>query len=149
MAQVEAVQERVCHVYIARRFVGEIPEGDWHFIVDEVSANRRIWQAQALNTLRVAARIAGFGFISVPLGVFWTAVTLGWLGKPVFFPGPGQHIGVLLSEPRMVAAGVALAVASMLALGLKPGYVNFFAKARSALLKERLGLDEPGDCSVR
>ena len=52
MAQVETVQERMRPVYIARRFVGEIPESDWHFIVDEVHANRRIWQAQALNTDR-------------------------------------------------------------------------------------------------
>jgi hypothetical protein len=149
MSEVEAIQEKMRPVYIGRRFVGEIPESEWLFIEDEVRANRRIWQAQALNVVRVVARALGFGFISVPLGVFWTAVALGWLGKPVFFPGPGQHIGALLSQPALVAAGVALAVAAMLSIGLKLGYVNFFAKAQSALVKEHLGLDEPGDCVVR
>ena len=149
MSEVHAVHERMRPVYIGRRFVGEISDDDWIFILAEVNTNTRLWEAQSRNLVRVAARVLGFGFISVPLGVFWTAVVFGWLGKPVAFPGPGQHIGELLSHPDMVAAGVALAVGSMLALGLKLGYVNFFAKARSALVKERLGLEEPGDCVVR
>lgn len=149
MSDVEAVRERMHSVHIGRRFVGEIPEEDWIFIMAEVNTDSRIWKAQARNLLRVAVRLLGFGFIGVPLGVFWTAVLFGWLGKPVPFPTPGQHIGELMGHPDMVAAGVALAVGSMLALGLKPGYVNFFAKARSALVKDRLGLDEPGDCVVR
>jgi len=149
MSDVNAVSDRLRPVYIGRRFVGEIPESHWLFIMAEVGANRAIWRAQAWNTLRVVARALGFGFISVPLGVFWTAAAFGWLGKPVAFPGPGQHIGALLSNPYLVAAGVALAVAAMLSIGLKLGYVNFFARARSALVKEHLGLDEPGQCSVR
>jgi hypothetical protein len=149
MSDVEVMQERMRRVYIGRRFVGEISESDWFFIVDEVRSNRLIWQAQALNVLRVLARALGFGFIIMPLGVFWTAVTLGWLGKPVFFPGPGSHIGALLNQPAIAVAAVALGVGAMLAIGIKLGYVNFFAKAQSALLKERLGLDEPGQCSVR
>lgn len=149
MSEVETMQDRMRPVYIDGRFVGEIPENDWHFIVGEVRSNRRIWAAQARNALRVIARAIGFGFISVPLGVFWTAVTFGWLGKPVAFPGPGEHIGTLLGHPDMVAAGIALAVAAMLALGLRPGYINYFARAQSALVKERLGLDQPGQCKVR
>ena len=149
MSDVEVIQERMRRVYIGRRFVGEIPESDWFFIVDVVRANKLIWRAQALNVLRVAARALGFGFVSMPLGVFWTAAALGWLGKPVFFPGPGAHIGALLNQPAIAVAAVALGVGAMLLIGIKLGYVNFFAKAQSALLKERLGLDEPGDCSVR
>lgn len=149
MAEVEAVKERMCPVYIGRHQVGQIPESEWLFIVAEVRANPAIWKAQARNILRTVSRTLGLAFISVPLGVFWTAVALGWLGKPVFFPGPGEHIGALLSHPEIVAAGVALSVAAMLSIGIKLGYVNFFAKAHSALLKEHLGLDEPGDCTVR
>ncbi len=149
MSEVQVANERMHPVYIGRRFVGEISDEDWIFILAEVNTNSRLWEAQLHNLVRVAARVLGFGFISVPLGVFWTAVVFGWLGKPVAFPGPGQHIGELMGHPELVAAGVALAVGAMLALGLKLGYVNFFAKARSALVKERLGLDEPGDCTVR
>ena len=149
MSEVHAIHEKLLPVYIGGRFVGEIPEGEWLSIVDEVRANRRIWAAQARNVLRVILRALGFGFVSLPLGIFWAAVTLGWLGKPVVFPGPGAHIGALLNQPAIAAAGIALAVAAMLALGLKVGYVNFFAKAQSALVKAHLGLDEPGDCVVR
>ena len=145
MAEVQAVHGKMHAVYIGRRFVGEISEEDWTFILAEVNTNSRLWEAQARNLVRVVSRIVGFAFISVPLGVFWTAVTLGWLGKPIAL---GTHVGALLAEPRLVVAGIALAVGSMLALGLKLGYVNFFAKARSALVKERLGIEEPGDCRV-
>ena len=149
MSKVDAIQEKMRPVYIGRRFVGEIPEAEWLFIVAEVSSNRSLWKAQARNLLRVAARVFGFGFIGVPLGLFWTAVLLGWLGKPVFFPGAGEHVGALLAHPDLAVAGVALAVAAMSAIGIKLGFVNYFAKARSALVKERLGLDEPGLCTVR
>ena len=149
MAEVQAVHGRMHAVYIGRRFVGEISEEDWTFILAEVNANSRLWEAQIWNLVRVVFRALGFGFISAPLGVFWTAAVLGWMGKPVFFPGPGEHIGALLSNPYLAAAGIALALAAMLSIGLKLGYVNFFAKARSALLKERLGIDVPGDCVVR
>lgn len=149
MFEVDTIQDKMRPVYIGRRLVGEISAHDWTIIVTDVRANRLIWQAQARNTIRVLSRALGFGFISVPLGVFWTAVTLGWLGRPVDFPQPGQHIGALLHHPHIVAAGVALAVAAMLAIGLRLGFVNYFAKARSALVKERLGLDEPGQCKVR
>ncbi len=149
MAKAATVPERMHPVYVGRRQVGEIQESEWLFIVAHVHASPEVWHAQALNVLRVVARALGFGFISVPLGVFWTAAVLGWLGKPVFFPGPGAHIGALFSQPAIVIAGIALAVGVMLALGLKLGYVNYFAKARSALLKEHLGLEEPGQCSVR
>ena len=145
MAEVQAVHGKMHAVYIGRRFVGEISEEDWTFILAEVNTNSRLWEAQAWNLVRVVSRTVGFAFISVPLGVFWTAVTLGWLGKPIAL---GTHVGALLAEPRLVVAGIALAVGSMLALGLKLGYVNFFAKARSALVKERLGIEEPGDCRV-
>lgn len=149
MSKVEAIQEKVRPVYIGRRFVGEIPETEWFFIIAEVGSNRRLWEAQARNLLRVAARVFGFGFIGVPLGLFWTAVLLGWLGKPVFFPGAGEHVGALLAHPDLAVAGVALAVAAMSAIGIKLGFVNYFAKARSALVKERLGLEEPGQATVR
>lgn len=149
MSDVETIHERMRQVYIGGRFVGEIAESEWHSIVDGVRANRRIWQAQAMNLVRVLARILGFGFISVPLGVFWTAAVFGWLGKPVSFPGPSEHIGALLSHPDIAAAGIALAVAAMLSIGLKLGYINYFARAQSALLKAHLGLDEPGQCNVR
>lgn len=149
MSDVEAIRDRMRPVYIGGRFVGEIAESEWHSIVDGVRANRRIWQAQAVNLVRVVARTLGFAFISVPLGVFWTAAAFGWLGKPVSFPGPGEHIGALLSHPDIVVAGIALAVAAMLSIGLKLGFVNYFARAQSALLKAQLGLDEPGQCSVR
>lgn len=149
MSNVEAIQEKMRPVYIGRRFVGEIPEAEWLFIVAEVGSNRRLWEAQARNGLRVMARVFGFGFIGVPLGLFWTAVLLGWLGKPVFFPGAGEHVGALLGHPDLAVAGVALAVAAMSAIGIKLGFVNYFAKARSALVKERLGLEEPGQATVR
>jgi hypothetical protein len=58
-------------------------------------------------------------------------------------------VGALLSQPALLTAAVALGVGSMLLLGLRLGFVNYFAKARSALLKERLGIEEPGHCSVR
>ena len=149
MSNVEAIQVKMRPVYIGHRLVGEIPETEWLYIVAEVSVNRRLWEAQAKNVLRVIARVFGFAFIGVPLGLFWTAVLLGWLGKPVFFPGAGEHIGVLLSHPDLATAGVALAVAAMSAIGIKLGFVNYFAKARSALVKERLGLEEPGQATVR
>ena len=149
MSEVETIQERMRPVYIGRHLVGEISEEDWAVIVADVRSNRLLWQAQARNVIRVLSRTLGFGFISVPLGVFWTAVTLGWLGKPVDFPQPGQHIGELLRHPDIVAAGVALAIAAMLSIGLRLGYVDYFAKARSALVKERLGIDQPGQCRVR
>jgi hypothetical protein len=144
----EVAQERMRPVYLDRRWVAEIPEDEWSFITGHVSTNGAIWEAQLKNVLRMAARLVGFGFISVPLGVFWTAVMLGWMGKPIAIGGPDWHVGMLLSHPDLVAAGIALAVGSMMALGLKLGYVNYFAKARSALLKEHLGLDEPGHYSV-
>jgi hypothetical protein len=149
MIDMDAAQERMVPVFMNRRAIGEIPEAEWLALSAYVSTNGVIWEAQLRNVLRVAARLIGFGFISVPLGVFWTAVMLGWIGKPVEMGGPGWHVGMLLSHPQLVAAGVALAVGSMMALGLKLGFVNYFAKARSALLKEHLGIDEPGQCSVR
>lgn len=149
MLEVETIQERMRPVYIGRQHVGEISEQDWTVIVTDVRSNRLLWQAQARNGVRVLSRALGFGFISVPLGVFWTAVTLGWLGKPVAFPGPGQHVGELLRHPDLVAPGIVLAIAAMFAIGLRLGYVDYFAKARSALVKERLGIDEPGQCRVR
>jgi len=149
MSEREAVQERMLSVYQGRRHVGEIPEREWLFIVSHVQADGAIWEAQIKNLLRVAFRLAGFGFISVPIGVFWTAAMLGWMGKPVTIGGLQGHVGALLGEPALMAAAVALGVGSMLALGLKLGFVNYFAKARSALLKDHLGIDEPGDCSVR
>ena len=149
MADVEAIQEKMRPVYLGGRMVGAIPESEWLFIVAEVSSNRRLWEAQARNALRVVARVFGFAFIGVPLGLFWTAVLLGWLGKPVFFPGAGEHVGALLAHPDLAVAGIALAVAAMSAIGIKLGFVNYFAKARSALVKERLGLEEPGQATVR
>jgi hypothetical protein len=149
MSNVDVMQGKMRPVYIGRRLMGEIPESEWLFIVAEVSSNRRLWEAQVKNALRVVVRVFGFAFIGVPLGLFWTAVLLGWLGKPVFFPGAGEHIGALLGHPDLALAGVALAVAAMSAIGIKLGFVNYFAKARSALVKERLGIDEPGECSVR
>jgi len=149
MSEVETIQERMRPVFIGRHIVGEISEEDWAVIVADVRSNRLLWQAQVRNMVRVLSRALGFGFISVPLGVFWTAVTLGWLGKPVDFPQPGQHIGELLRHPNIVAPGIVLAIAAMLAIGLRLGYVDYFAKARSALVKERLGIDIPGMCKVR
>jgi hypothetical protein len=149
MIDMDAAQERMVPVFMNRRAVGEIPEAEWLALSSYVSTNGVIWEAQLRNVLRVVARLVGFGFISVPLGVFWTAVMLGWIGKPIEVGGPGWHVGELLSHPQLVAAGIALAVGSMMALGLKLGFVNYFAKARSALLKEHLGIDEPGQCSVR
>jgi len=145
MSDVETIGARMRPVYIGRRLVGEIPENEWLFILHEVGENHELWRAQVKNLLRVAARILGLGFISVPLGIFWTAVILRWLGKPVAFEG---HVGALLSHPELVVAGVALAVGAMRALGIKLGYVNYFAKARSALLKDHLEIDVPGECRV-
>lgn len=149
MIDMDATEERMLPVYLNRRVVGEIPEAEWMTISSYVSTNGVIWEAQLKNLLRVVARLAGFGFMSVPLGVFWTAVMLSWIGKPVMIGGPDWHVGMLLSHPQLVAAGIALAVGSMMALGLKLGYVNYFAKARSALLKEHLSIDEPGQLRVR
>jgi hypothetical protein len=149
MSNMEVVQERMHPVYLERRWVGEIAEDEWRFIVSYVGTNGAIWEAQMRNCLRVIARLIGFGFISVPVGVFWTAAMLGWLGKPIDVGGIEHHVGGLLTQPALMAAAVALGVGSMLALGLKLGYVNYFAKARSALLKEHLGIEEPGQCSVR
>ena len=149
MIDMDAAEERMLPVYLNRRVIAEIPENEWRAIAAYVGTNGVIWEAQLMNLLRVVARLVGFGFMSVPLGVFWTAVMLGWMGKPIEIGGPGWHVGMLLSHPQLVAAGIALAVGCMMALGLKLGYVNYFAKARSALLKEHLGLDEPGQCEVR
>lgn len=149
MSDVEAVQERIRSVYIGRRFVGEIPEQEWLAIVAEVASNRRIWEAQANNVLRVVMRSLGFAFISVPLGMFWAAIISGWLGRPVAWPGSGSHVGALMTRPDLLITGITLAVAGMVAIGLRLGYVNFFARARSALVKERLEIDTPGQCAVR
>jgi hypothetical protein len=145
MIEAETLKAGMRPVYIGRRLVGEIPENEWLFILHEVGENRELWRAQVKNLFRVAARIFGLGFISVPLGIFWTAVILGWLGKPVAFEG---HVGALLNHPELVVAGVALAVGAMRALGIRLGYVNYFAKARSVLLKDRLEIDVPGECRV-
>jgi hypothetical protein len=149
MSNMEVTQERMRPVYIDRRWVAEMPEEEWNFIVSYVSTNGAIWQAQLQNALRVVMRLMGFGFLSVPIGIFWTAAMLGWMGKPITVGGFEGHVGALLNQPTLLAAAVALGVGSMMALGLKLGYVNYFAKARSALVKEHLGLDEPGQCSVR
>lgn len=149
MARLETLHERMRAVYIDGRFVAEIPQSEWLYILAHVDRSQELWRAQVRNLLRVGARVLGFGFISVPLGVFWTAAVLGWLGKPIAIGGTTGQVGALLSRPELVAAGVAMAVGAMLALGFRLGYVNFFAKARSALLKAHLELDEPGECSVR
>lgn len=149
MIDLQTAEERMRPVFIGRRYMGEIPEREWLFIVSHVQADGAIWEAQLRNLLRVVARLAGFGFLSVPIGVFWTAAMLGWIGKPITIGGLQGHVGALLNQPALLAAAVALGVGSMLALGLKLGYVNYFAKARSALLKDRLEIEEPGQCSVR
>ena len=149
MMDLETAEERMCPVFIGQRYVGEIPEREWQFIVSHVQADGALWEAQFKNLLRVVARLMGFGFLSVPIGIFWTAAMLGWVGKPVSVGGFEGHVGALLQEPALLAAAVALGVGSMMALGLKLGYVNYFAKARSALLKDRLDIAEPGQCSVR
>lgn len=149
MIDMDAADERMVPVYMNRRVIAEIPEAEWQAISAYVSTNGVIWEAQLRNVLRVAMRLAGFFFISVPIGVFWTAALLGWVGKPIEVGGIEHHVGALLSQPALLAAAVALGVGSMMALGLKLGFVNYFAKARSALLKEHLGIDEPGHCSVR
>jgi hypothetical protein len=149
MIDMDAAEERMLPVYMNRRVVAEIPESEWQAIAAYVSTNGVIWEAQIKNLLRVVARLVGFGFISVPVGVFWTAAMLGWMGKPIEVGGLEHHVGALLGQPALMAAAVALGVGSMLALGLKLGFVNYFAKARSALLKEHLGIDEPGHCRVR
>jgi len=149
MIDLEATEERMRPVFMGRRYVGEIPEREWLFIVSHVQADGVIWEAQIRNLVRVAARLAGFGFLSVPIGIFWTAVMLGWAGKPILVGGFEGHVGALLNQPPLLAAAIALGVGSMMALGLKLGYVNYFAKARSALLKDRLEIEEPGQCRVR
>ena len=149
MIDMETAEERMRPVFMGRRYVGEISEREWLFIVSHVQADGIIWEAQIKNLLRVAARLAGFGFISVPIGVFWTAAMLGWMGKPITVGGIQGHVGALLNQPALMAAAVALGVGSMLALGLKLGFVNYFAKARSALLKDRLEIAEPGQVEVR
>lgn len=150
MSEAQAIEERLCRVYIGSRLVGEIPEAEWHAIRNYVSMNGLIWHAQMMNLLRVGARIVGFGFISVPIGVFWTAAILGWMGKPITVGGIQGHVGALLDQPPLLAAAIAMGVGAMLAIGMKVGYVNYFAKARTALLKERLEItDIPGKCSVR
>lgn len=149
MINMDAAEERMLPVYMNGRVVAEVPEAQWRTIVVYVSTNGVIWEAQLKNALRVIARLIGFGFISVPVGVFWTAAMLGWIGKPIEVGGLEHHVGALLNQPALLAAAVALGVGSMLALGLKLGFVNYFAKARSALLKEHLGIEEPGQCSVR
>jgi len=146
----EAIDDARMHrVYIGRRLMGEISETEWRAIVSYVGMNGLIWHAQMMNLLRVALRLAGFGFISVPIGVFWTAAMLGWVGKPVTVGGIEGHVGALLANPSLMAAAIALGVGSMLAIGLKLGYINYFEKARNALLKERLEITEPGNCTVR
>ena len=149
MMDLETLEDRTRPVFIGRRYVGEIPEREWLFIVSHVQADGALWEAQFKNLLRVAARLLGFGFLSVPIGIFWTATMLGWMGKPITVGGFEGHVGALLNQPELLAAAVALGVGSMMALGLKLGYVNYFAKARSALLKDRLEIEEPGQCSVR
>lgn len=149
MIDMDAAEERMLPVYLNRRVIAEIPEAEWRAIESYVSTNGVIWEAQLKNLLRVALRLVGFFFISVPIGVFWTAAMLGWMGKPIEVGGIEHHVGALLSQPALLTAAVALGVGAMLALGLKLGFVDYFAKARSALLKEHLGIDEPGRCSVR
>lgn len=150
MSQAQVIEDRLCRVYIGHRLVGEISEAEWRAINNYVSMNGLIWHAQMMNLLRVVARVAGFGFISVPIGVFWTAAMLGWMGKPIEVGGFEHHVGGLLSQPELLAAALAMGVGAMLAIGMKLGYVNYFAKARNALLKERLEImDIPGKCTVR
>jgi hypothetical protein len=149
MIDMDAAEERMLPVYLNGRVMAEIPAAEWQAITAYVSTNGVIWEAQVKNALRIVGRLVGFGFISVPVGVFWTAAMLGWMGKPIEVGGLEHHVGALLGQPALMAAAVALGVGSMLLLGLRLGYVNYFAKARSALLKEHLGIDEPGHCSVR
>ena len=149
MMNMDAAEERMLPVYMNGRMVAEIPAAEWQAISAYVGTNGVIWEAQLKNALRVAGRLVGFGFISVPVGVFWTAAMLGWVGKPIEVGGLEHHVGALLSQPALLAAAVSMGVGSMLLLGLRLGFVNYFAKARSALLKEHLGIDEPGHCSVR
>jgi hypothetical protein len=149
MIDMDTAEERMLPVYMNGRVIAEMPEAEWRAIVVYVSTNGVIWEAQLKNALRVILRLIGFGFISVPVGVFWTAAMLGWMGKPIEVGGIEHHVGALLSQPALMTAAVALGVGSMMALGLKLGYVNYFAKARSALLKEHLGIEEPGQCRVR
>ncbi|HSN18498.1 MAG TPA: hypothetical protein VLV87_09860 [Gammaproteobacteria bacterium] len=149
MIDLETTEETMRPVFIGRHYVGEIAEREWLFIISHVQADGAIWEAQLKNLVRVVARLMGFGFLSVPIGIFWTAAMLGWIGKPVTVGGFQGHVGALLEQPALLAAAVALGVGSMMALGLKLGYVNYFAKARSALLKDRLEIEEPGQCTVR
>ena len=133
-------------VYLRGHYVGEIPEREWLEIKIAVRGNRGLWRAQGRNLLRTLSRTLGFAFISVPLGLFWSAVFLGWLGRPV---ACGTHVGELLNHPMLVLPGIVLAWAAMNAIGIRLGFVDYFAKARSALVKEYLELEDVGDVAVR
>jgi|GEM_PF-3605901 len=146
MSQEIIIQPGMNGVYLRGRFVGEIPERRWLEIKIAVRSDRRLWRAQGRILLRTVSRTLGFAFICVPLGLFWTVVFLGWLGHPVPL---GAHAGELLNHPALTLSGVVLAIAAMNAIGIKLGFVNYFAKARSALVKEYLELDEVGDVTVR
>lgn len=146
MVQVYTVREKQRSVYLRGQFVGEIPEESWLRIAAEVRANPQIWRAQRRNLVRTLSRALGFGFISVPLGVFWSAFILALFGHPIAL---GTHVGELLTHPSLVLPGIVLAIAAMSAIGLKLGYVNFFAKARSALVKAHLDIEDLGDVSIR
>ncbi len=148
MAQLDTLHERMRPVYLEGQFIGEMLESEWLAIVAEVERDRRLWQAQVRNLARVALRTFGLAFISVPMGAFWSVVILGWIGKPIII-GAGWHLGQVLEYPAIVVASIAFSVAVMRAIGLKLGYVNFFAKARSALIKAHLEIEAPGDCEVR
>lgn len=148
MAQLETLHERMRAVYLDNQFVGEMLESEWLAIVAQVDADKRLWQAQVKNLLRVALRTFGLAFISVPMGAFWSVAILGWIGKPIVI-GAGWHLGQVLQYPAIVIASIAFSVAVMRAIGLKLGYVNFFARARSAIIKAHLEIEEPGDCEVR
>ncbi|MGE5624190.1 MAG: hypothetical protein ACM3ZT_01425 [Bacillota bacterium] len=146
MSREIVIQPGMHGVYLRGHFVGEIPEREWLKIKIAVRGNRQLWRAQARNLLRTASRTLGFAFVSVPLGLFWTAVFLGWLGRPVTF---GSHVGELLTHPMLVLPGIVLAIAAMDAIGIRLGAVNYFAKARSALVKEYLEINDSGDVTVR
>ena len=148
MNQLESLHERMRGVYLDGKFVGEVLESEWLAIVAQVDSDQRLWKAQIKNLLRVAARAFGMAFISVPMGAFWSVVILGWMGKPIII-GAGWHLGSILNHPQIVVTSIVFSVAVMHAIGLKLGYVNFFGKARSALLKAHLDIEEPGDADVR
>lgn len=146
MVEVYTVREKMRSVYLHGQFVGEIPEETWQRIVAQVWANPQIWRAQRRNLVRTLSRALGFGFISVPLGVFWSGFILALFGHPIPL---GGHVGELLTHPSLVLPGIVLAIAAMSALGLRLGFVNFFAKARGALVKAHLDIDDLGDVSIR